>query len=278
MADFFDFKGVRSTSLGVRVMEFPPLMLPEERVEFKPALGRSGSLTILDGEGVYEDILLQISTFIENLTQLNNISTWLRGSGVLVLGNDPTRYYKARLVNQIDIRRIVRGELHRAFSMIFRCQPYRYHNDTIPAWSATAAYAMRDPVIEAGVVYYALLPNTNNKPPNATYWADTPVYLWGHTITNPGNEKSQPLYTVTGSGTIALSIGSKTIDITGLSGSVAIDVELGVAYQPGSDPLIPLTSIIGREYWPFTIAPGANLISWTGTISQLKIKPRWRDV
>lgn len=238
MADWFNFKGVKSTDLGVRVMEFPPLMLPEERVDFKPALGRSGNLTILDGEGVYEDILLQISTFIENLTQLNSIATWLRGSGVLVLGNMPDRYYKARLVNQIDIRRIVRGEQHRAFSMIFRCQPYRYHYPEV----AEATYAK------------------------------------GSSITNPGNEKSQPLYTVTGTGTIALTIGDKTIDITGLSGSVAIDVELGVAYQPGSAPLVPLTSIVGRDDWPFTIKPGINAISWTGTISQLKIKPRWRDV
>lgn len=238
MADWFDFKGVRSTTLGVRVMEFPPLTLPEERVDFQQALGRSGSLTILEGEDVYNDVLLSVSCFIEDLTHLTLIATWLRGEGTLVLGNMSDKYYKARIVNQIDLRKILREYDHRLFSVIFRCQPYRYK------YPATMPFSL----------------------------------VKGGTITNPGNIFSQPKYTIAGSGNIALTIGDKTINITGLSGSITIDTELGVAYQTASDPLVPLTSLVGRDDWPFTIEPGGNLVNWTGTITSSSVDPRWRYI
>ena len=238
MADWFDFKGVRSTSLGVIVMEFPPITLPEERAEFKTPIGRSGSLTILEGEGVYNDVLLPINCFINDMSRLNSISSWLKGSGGLILGNMPNFYYIARIVNQIDLRKIIRETEHRTLPIIFRCSPYRYR-------------------------YPAIAPTE---------------YLNGSTITNPGNVPSQPVYTITGSGDISLSIGDKTIIITGLVESITIDVELGLAYKTNSDPLIPLTGILGHEDWPFTISPGANAITWTGNVTQLKIEPRWRDV
>lgn len=240
MADWLKYKGVRSTTLGVRVMEFPPLTFPEERVNFQDALGRSGSLTLLEGEDVYNDVLLSVSCFVEDLTQVDQIATWLRGDGVLVLGNMTTRYYKARPVNQIDLRKILRDHEHRMFSIIFRCKPYRYH-----------------------------------------YPAVTPFALTnGANITNPGNVKSEPKYTISGSGDIFLTVGSKTIEVTGLSGSITIDVELGVAYETGTDPVVPLTSLVSREDWPFTIAPGINAVSFggTGTISSAIIDPRWREV
>ena len=240
MADWFDYKGVRSTTLGVRVMEFPPLSLPEERVEFQQALGRSGSLTQLEGEGVYNDILLSISCFVEDLTQVDQIATWLRGSGILVLGNMSDRYYLARPVNQLDLRKILRNYDHRVFSPIFRCSPYRYKYPAVSPFSLT-----------------------NGVP-----------------ITNPGNVESEPKYTISGTGDIQLTIGAKTIDITGLDGSITIDVALGLAYETGSNPLIPLTSIVGRTDWPFTIAPGENdvVFGGTGTIYTATLDPRWRYV
>lgn len=251
MADWFDFKGVRSTDKGVYVMEYPPLTLPEERVETKQALGRSGSYTLLEGDNVYNDIPLSLYCFVEDLSRIDEIATWLRGEGMLVMGKYPDRYYKARASNQIPFSQILRNHEHRSFSAVFRCAPYRY-------------------------LYPTIAPT---------------VLTNGEIITNPGNIESEPVYTIAGTGvatdTIALTLKQGTtvifdIVISGLNGSITIDTEFGVAYQTGSNPLVPLTSLVSKDSWPFTIPPGSYTLSWitTGTavVTEVKMEPRWRYV
>ena len=126
MADWFDFKGVRSTSLGVYVTEYPPAIVPEERAEFKPIPGRNGYLTLLEGAHVYEDITLAIGCFVRDLSRLDEIAAWLRGPGDLILGNDEGRCYRARAVNQIELKTVVRARKARTFDAVFRCKPFRY--------------------------------------------------------------------------------------------------------------------------------------------------------
>ena len=123
MEGWFDFAGIRSTTLGVVAQDFPPVTLPAERADFQPIPGRSGSLTILEGDAVYDDITISIGCYIKDLTMLDQISTFLRGSGVLVLSGAPDRFYVARAVNQIELKQIVRGKTHRSFNAVFRCSP-----------------------------------------------------------------------------------------------------------------------------------------------------------
>jgi phage-related protein len=138
MANWFSFAGVTSTAKGVYVQDFPPATLPEERAEFVDVPGRSGSLTVLEGDAVYDDIILTINCYVRDLSQLDAISAWLRGSGELVLGNMPDRYYVARCVNQIEIAKLLRASGHRTFAVVFRCQPYRYIYPPVAAYALDA--------------------------------------------------------------------------------------------------------------------------------------------
>ncbi|MEG2135518.1 MAG: hypothetical protein RR150_05485 [Clostridia bacterium] len=126
MAAWFRFKGVLSTDLGVYVTEYPPAMVPEERAEFKPVPGRSGELTLLEGECVYEDLILSIGCFVHDLSRLDEIAVWLRGAGDLILGNDEGKCYRARAVNQIELKTIVRARQARTFDAVLRCKPFKY--------------------------------------------------------------------------------------------------------------------------------------------------------
>jgi phage-related protein len=54
------------------------------------------------------------------------VAAWLRGDGVLVLGDMPTRSYKARCSNQIDLTKVMRSLETREFNAVFRCFPFRY--------------------------------------------------------------------------------------------------------------------------------------------------------
>ena len=91
-------------------------------------------------------------------------------------------------------------------------------------------------------------------------------------VFNPGHVSSRPKITVTGSGSIALNVGGTETTITGLSAAVVIDSDLGMAMNADEDT--NLSSIILGE-WP-ELDPGANAVSWTGTVTSVVIQPRWR--
>ena len=238
MADWFRFAGVKSTDLGVRVNSFPPIAVPEERATFKTVQGKSGSLTILEGDDVYEDVVLPLTCFVDDLTYLNQITRWLRGSGELILGNEPNQYYKARSINQIDLQKIIIDLEYRSFNAMFRCKPYKY------------VYP-----------HPAEITLTNGGPP----------------LVNPGNIDAEPIFKIVGTGDIELTIGSKVIEITDLNGAITIDTDLGSAYDTTNSSIL-LTSKVGREGWPFKLAPGSHSVSWTttGSVSSVKVEPNWR--
>ena len=58
MNDWFEWNGKRCTEYGIHVLEQPPLTLPNERATFVDVPGRSGSLTVLEGDAVYDDLVL----------------------------------------------------------------------------------------------------------------------------------------------------------------------------------------------------------------------------
>lgn len=238
MADWFDFAGVRSTSRGVYVQEYPPVTLPEERAEFKPVPGRSGALTLLEGDGVYEDIILSMECFVRDLTQLDAMGAWLRGRGALVLGNMPNRYYNARCVNQVELAKVLRGREHRTFAAVFRCKPFRY-------------------------IYPAPTPIT---------------LISGSNLTNPGNVDAEPVITLTGSGVVTLAIGEKSVDIAlpATATTIIIDVPAGFAYS--ADGATNMTGLLTTDDWPLTIPPGASAVAITGAVSDASLLPNWRYI
>ena len=126
---YFLFKGTDSRDFGIVVMNYPPASIPAEKASYIEIPGRSGSLTVLEGTDVYKNIQLAIDCYVEDLSQRDKIAAWLRGSGDLVLGNNPTRCYRARPANQIDMTKVVRNDETRTFSAIFSCQPFQYDAD-----------------------------------------------------------------------------------------------------------------------------------------------------
>ena len=124
MTDWFEWNGKKCTEFGIHVSEHPPITLPAERSTFTNVPGRSGSLTVLEDEDVYDDMLLTCTCFIENTDRLPEIAAWLRGSGTVTFANRQGGFYHARVVNQIPFEKILRGHPHRSFAVTFRCQPF----------------------------------------------------------------------------------------------------------------------------------------------------------
>ena len=190
---WFMWNGVRSTDMGVIVTEQPAIIRPEERLlATKNVPGRSGSLTIAEGDLVYDTFTASVTCMLRNSALIPQISRWLHGSGQLVLGNYAYGYYNARVNNQISFAQILRGRENKTFAVNFLCQPFLY--------------------LTTGDV-------------------ETEYTTSGVTITNRGTVFSEPYITVYGSGDISISIGDRTLEIADVDGNIVIDNAARLAYK-----------------------------------------------
>ena len=129
MNDWFEWNGVRCTQYSIHVLEQPPVTIPSERVTFTDVPGRSGSLTQMEGDDVYDDMVLTVTCLIADPSRIPEIAAWLRGSGTVTFANRQGGFYHARVVNQIPFGKILRGNPHRSFAINFRCKPFWYLSD-----------------------------------------------------------------------------------------------------------------------------------------------------
>lgn len=191
MTDWFEWNGRKCTELGIHVSEQPPITLPAERATFTNVPGRSGSLTTLEGDAVYDDMVLSATCFISDPTRIAEIAGWLRSSGTVTFANRQGGFYYARIVNQIPFERILRGNPHRSFVVNFRCKPFFYlsKNDTITLTTS------------------------------------------GTFVNNPYSIAAEPIMKVYGSGDLTLMVGMTIIQLESVDGSITIDTPLMETYN-----------------------------------------------
>jgi phage-related protein len=191
MMDWFQWNGARCTAYGVHVLEQPPLTAPSERVTFTDVPGRSGSLTMLQGDDVYDDLVLTAQCIISDPAKIPKLCAWLKGSGKVTFANRQGGFYDARIVNQISFDKILRGNSHRSFAVNFRCKPFWYAEAVEPITLTTSS----------------------------------------STIINPSSIASEPVITVYGSGEITIMVGLTIVELEGVSGSITLDTPLMEAYS-----------------------------------------------
>lgn len=238
MNDWFEWNGRRCTEFGIHVSEQPSITLPAERATFTNVPGRSGSLTTLEGEDVYDDIVLTATCFISDPSRISEIAGWLKGGGTITFANRAGGYYQARIINQIPFDKILRGNPHRSFAVNFRCKPFWYKHDVTDI----------------------------NVQPSA---GSTSGYV---TVTNPGTVPSEPIITLSGTGEITLVVGMTIVELSDITGSITIDSVLQEAYSG----VTSMNNCMSGDF-P-VLPPGQTIISWTGAVTYLKITPNWRSL
>ena len=191
MTDYFIWNGVDCRTKGIHVSELPPITIPLERSTQTTVPGRPGSLTQLEGDDVYDDMILTATCFISDPAQIPAIAAWLKGKGTVTFANRTGGHYNARIANQIPFEKVLRGNPHCSFAVNFRCYPFWYQ-ETV---------------------------------------SDVTITTSGDTITNPGSVYSEPLITVYGSGNITLMVGTMIVELTNVSGSIVLDCALKEAYK-----------------------------------------------
>ena len=98
------------------------------------------------------------------------------------------------------------------------------------------------------------------------------------TVTNPGTYKSAPRIKIEGTGNVVLTIGTQIVEVENLEDGIIIDSELGDCFNLTETALLNHKVTLMDDEFP-TLAPGANIISWTGAgVTGISITPRWRDL
>lgn len=107
--------------------------------------------------------------------------------------------------------------------------------------------------------------------PHPYRWPELPdtVLTEPGSVINTGNIESAPRITVEAEGDWSISVGEWTAEVTG--GGVIIDSETMECLS--ADSTEPAYSRVTMEELP-VLAPGANAVTWTGSVTRVTVKPR----
>ena len=168
---------------------------------------------------------------------IDDVITFFNSDGQVIFSNEQDKYYNYQILDQIDYERLLR---FKTADITLHCQPFKYSS------------------VE-GVKTFTI---TNETSIN---------------IRNNGNYIAKPIITITGTGTINLSLNNHQIFVIDLSEDtqITIDTNLMDAYNPSTQSL--MNRVVTGDYDKFALNVGTNTISWAGTISQIDIKnfSRW---
>lgn len=89
-------------------------------------------------------------------------------------------------------------------------------------------------------------------------------------LNNPGTYFADPVITVYGTGNLSITVNGQRTELKSVSGHITLDCDLQETHKNGSS----LNSFMVGKFPRFEV--GQNTISWTGTVTQVEIEPRWR--
>lgn len=95
---------------------------------------------------------------------------------------------------------------------------------------------------------------------------------------NPTQYTALPIITVYGSAAGAVTVGATTVQINEIADPIILDCDLQHAYsQPGDGAPVNQNGNIKAIPFP-ALAPGSNVISFSGGITKIEIIPRWWEL
>ena len=238
--NYFEYKGIRSSDMGLRIESKNVFSGPEYEVDFLSIPGRDGDL--IAGSGRFPNVQVTYSVFIpaksisELAAKITAVKAWLY-SGLnsyhtLSDTYDTAFFRHAVFSGKLDIE----DELNRIgiFTISFSCKPYRY--DAAGTESITLAT--------------------------------------GEVLLNPYPFSSKPILRIEGSGKGMLTIQSEgsnaTWSFTAIDEYIEVDSEQMNFYKDTE----PKNDTVSGDGFPL-LYPGENTVSFSGGITAVSVIPRW---
>lgn len=124
MSNYFIFNGKDSRDFEIQLAEYPPIVSPAERIETVTVSGRSGTLHMREGNGVYDSYTKNFEIVALNPERIPEIKNWLRGRGELTVGNELDFIYDGYVNAETEFTRFFRG-WHKA-TIPIEVQPFKF--------------------------------------------------------------------------------------------------------------------------------------------------------
>ena len=237
---WFCWNGIYSHTLGVEVLKLPDIYTPAQRGTAYTVPGRNGTVWVPDGS--LEELVLPAECYLP----------YEQGVEIAEL----TR-----------IREWLSGE---GWWMQSNLPGRRYRaqlRDSIDFVTVLEGFADRTFTL----VLYAEPYQYFEPEPRKIILTAQPATFTGH-----GNYQAAPRVEIYGSGDVTLTINDQEIEFTGLTEGAVLDSELRACLLP--DGKTDASGLVtGMDDFPM-LAPGANSVSWEGSVERVVISPRWRDV
>lgn len=223
---------------GKRSNTIPGLIICELPPITKPKMRTS--ITKIDGrdgdiieELGYESYTKNVKIGLTKNYDVDSIAKYFTGEGTLIISDEPNRVYNSKIIDKVDYEKLLR---FKTATVKFHTQPFKYLKDE----------------------------------PSKKLIISSETSL---IVKNQGLEKSKPIITLYGSGTIEILINNNSIfTYTFPEGdsSVVIDSIQEEAYLDG---IFKNRNMLG--IFPI-LEPGDNVITWTGTLTQIIVEPKSR--
>ena len=122
---FFIWKDKDCRSMGVLLQGPVPIVRPEERVSHVEIPGRSGDLTELEGENIYNSYIQTATIMVKGGFHVREVYRWLRGSGYVTFHGEPDRKQAARIIGAVTLQKHSRNLDWWVGEIQFYCQPLK---------------------------------------------------------------------------------------------------------------------------------------------------------
>lgn len=188
---YFIWNGADCRAKGVTVQAPAQIVRGEERVSHVTIPGRSGELTLTEGEGIFQSYIQTLTIQVQGWFRVREILKWLTGSGYVTFGTEPDRRQKARVIGAVSMNRHSKNTDFYTGEVQFYCEPLK------ESMTATT----------------------------------TQITASGSSVMNAGDVACRPKITATASATtMTITAGGETLTITGLTSSndYVIDCEAGM--------------------------------------------------
>lgn len=219
---------------GLLIQSLPPITKPLMRTNQETIDGRDGDIVTKLGYSAYNK---EISIGLSYDYDVDEVIQYLNQDGTIIFSNEPERYYRFQMLNQVDFERLIR---FKKASVTIHVQPFKFS------------------AVEHTKSFDILTGQTSIN------------------LRNNGNIYSKPTYTLTGTGEVKLSLNGKEVFIADLeSGAMVLDVENMNAYNPTTK--VYLNRFVSGDFGDLCLKTGLNTLSWEGTLTKIEadMVSRW---
>lgn len=121
MINYVELNGEKSTSVkGLIIQSLPPISKPKMRTSIETIDGRDGDIVTKLGYSAYDK---EVSIGLHGDFDIDDAIAFFDSEGEVVFGNEPDKYYRYQILEQIDFERLIR---FRTAKVKMHVQPFKY--------------------------------------------------------------------------------------------------------------------------------------------------------